>query len=249
MPEDPVGKIALVTGGLSGIGAAVAQRLAADGMTVVAADLQAEASTLSSGRTVDPYRLDVTDPAAVDALMSAIVRSYGRLNCVVHCAGIGLVAPFLETTVEVFDRVVRTNLHGTFLIGRAAAQVMAPAGGGVIINIGSVSGLRGNAGRAAYGASKGAVISLSQVMAVELAEHGIRVNVIAPGPIETPLAAAAHSAPVRDAWVATVPMHRYGHPQDVAGAAAYLCSDDAGYMTGSVLVIDGGFVAGGIQPG
>jgi NAD(P)-dependent dehydrogenase (short-subunit alcohol dehydrogenase family) len=246
MPEDPARKIAIVTGGMSGIGAAVADRLAADGLTVVAADLSAETTALQPGNGIHPYQMDVNDAAAVDDLISAVTGSYGQLDCVVHCAGIGRVAPFLDTTLELFDLVVRTNLYGTFLVGQASARAMVSTGGGVIVNIGSVSGLRGNAGRAAYGASKGAVITLSQVMAVELAQHGVRVNVVAPGPIETPLAASAHSAAVRDAWAASVPMQRYGRPQDVASAAAYLCSDDAGYITGSVLVVDGGFVAGGI---
>lgn len=239
-------KVAIVTGGASGIGAAIAERLARDGLTVVAADLNAETTTLPNAAGVHPYRLDVTDVAAVDELISAVQHSHGRLECVVHSAGIGRVAPFLDTSLELFDLVVKTNLYGTFVIGKAAAQAMASSGGGVIVNIGSVSGLRGNAGRAAYGASKGAVITLSQVMAVELADRGVRVNVIAPGPIETPLATAQHSDAVREAWATNTPMRRYGHPRDIAAAAAYLCSDDAAFVTGSVLVVDGGFAAGGI---
>ena len=170
MPEDPARKIAIVTGGMSGIGAAVADRLAADGLTVVAADLSAETTALQPGNGIHPYRMDVNDAAAVDDLISAVTGSYGQLDCVVHCAGIGRVASFLDTTLELFDLVVRTNLYGTFLVGQASARAMVSTGGGVIVNIGSVSGLRGNAGRAAYGASKGAVITLSQVMAVELAQ-------------------------------------------------------------------------------
>ena len=246
LSEHPAPKVAVVTGGLSGIGAAVVRRLSADGMTVISADLIAETTTLSPSGGLSAYRLDVTDPAAVDELMTVVITRYGRLDCVVHCAGVGRVVPFLQTTPELFESTIRTNLHGTFFVGQAAARVMAAGGGGVIVNVGSVSGLRGNSGRAAYGASKGGAITLSQVMAVELAAHGVRVNVIAPGPIETPLAAAHHSAAVRAAWTATVPMRRYGLPEDVASAAAYLCSDQAEYLTGSVMVIDGGFAAGGI---
>ena len=156
--------------------------------------------------------------------------------------------PFLETPLEAFDLVLKTNLYGTFIVGQACARVMAAAGRGAIVNIGSVSGLRGNAGRAAYGVSKSAIITLTEVMAVELAEHGVRVNVVAPGPIETPLAATQHDADVRASWIRAVRMRRYGRPQDVASAAAFLCSDDACYITGAVLAVDGGFSGGGILP-
>ncbi|MEU4674879.1 SDR family NAD(P)-dependent oxidoreductase [Amycolatopsis sp. NPDC023774] len=232
--------VAIVTGGASGIGAAVAERLTADGMTVVVADL------VPPRPGIHHERADVTDESEVDALVDSVVRTHGGLDCLVHAAGIGRVAPFLETSAELFDLVVRTNLRGTFLVGRACARVMAARGGGVIVNIGSASGVRGNAGRAAYGAAKGGVVTLSQVMAVELAEHGIRVNVVAPGPIETPLAATQHSADVRRAWERVVPMRHYGRAEDVASAVAYLCSPQAAYVTGSVLAVDGGFAGAGI---
>lgn len=239
-------KIAIVTGGLSGIGAAVAERFAADGTRVVAADIAATATELDAAAPIAPFRLDVADPASVDRLVDAVRRTHGRLDHLVHSAGIGRVSPFLDTAVDDFDRIVAVNLRGTFLIGRACGRLMRDGGGGVIVNIGSVSGLRGSVGRAAYGATKGAVITLSQVMAVELAEHGIRVNVVAPGPIETAMSATAHSAAVRDSWMRVLPMRHYGRPEDIAGAVAYLCSDDAAYVTGHVLAVDGGYAGGGI---
>ncbi|WP_031470336.1 SDR family NAD(P)-dependent oxidoreductase [Sciscionella sediminilitoris] len=240
------GKVAIVTGGLSGIGAAIAARLMADGTTVVAADIAVERTELREGPGINPAQVDVTDEKQVEALASRIAETYGRIDCLVHSAGIGRVAPFLETSSELFELVLRTNLYGTFLVGRACARVMASNGGGVIVNIGSVSGLRGNAGRAAYGAAKGGIVTMSQVMATELATYGIRVNVVAPGPIETPLAATQHDSSVRQAWVQSVPMKRYGVPEDVAGAVSYLCSDEANYVTGSVFVVDGGFLASGV---
>lgn len=171
---------------------------------------------------------------------------HGRLDILVNSAGIGRDIPFLDTPLAEFDRLIAVNLRGTFLVGQVAARHMVQSGGGAIVNIASVSGLRGNRGRAAYGASKGGVVTLSQVMAVELAGCGVRVNVIAPGPIETPLVAAVHTEAIRRDWLRQVPMRRYGTPEEIAGVAAFLCSDDAGYVTGHVLAADGGFLAGGI---
>ncbi len=241
-------KIAIITGGLSGIGAAVARRFVEDGHTVVAADIAADSTSLDGGPGLHACPVDVTDPASVGALVHAVERSYGRIDYLVHSAGIGRVAPFLETPLDMFDLVLKINLYGAFIVGQVCARIMAKAKSGVIVNIGSVSGLRGNAGRAAYGASKGGMKTLSEVMAVELAAHGIRVNVIAPGPIETPLAATQHDAAVRDSWEKVVPMGRYGLPEDVANAAAFLCSDEASYATGAVFIVDGGFSGAGILP-
>ena len=228
-------KIALVTGGLSGIGAAVAERFTAEGATVIPADIAPTAA----------WKLDVADPASCTALVQSILDRHGRIDCLVNSAGIARDIPFLETTPETFDRIIAVNLRGTFLIGQAVARVMKP--GSAIVNIASISGLRGSTGRSAYGASKGGVINLSQVMASELAPLGIRVNVIAPGPIETPLVAEVHDAEIRAVYNRAVPMNRYGTPAEVAAAALYLCSEDASYVTGHVLAVDGGFLSGGVR--
>ena len=231
------GKVAIVTGGVSGIGAAIAARFAAEGAEVVAADLAEGA----------PWLLDVSDEGSCTELARAVMARHGRIDCLVNSAGIGSDIPFLETTAAQFDRIIAVNLRGSFLIGQACARMMVA--GAVIVNIASVSGLRGSTGRSAYGASKGGVITLSQVMAAELAPRGIRVNVLAPGPIDTPLVARIHDAEMRAAYGRLVPMQRYGSPEEVAGAALYLCGPDASYVTGHVLAVDGGFLAGGVKRG
>ena len=243
------GKVAVVTGGLSGIGAAIAVRLAAEGARVVAADLSAHDHVVQNGAAaldgIEPAPLDVADEASVAKCFLEVVTRHGRLDILVNSAGIGRDIPFLDTPAAEFDRLIAVNLRGTFLAGQAAARLMVK-GGGAIVNIASVSGMRGNRGRAAYGASKGGVVTLSQVMAVELAQYGIRVNVIAPGPVETPLVAVLHTDVIRQDWLRQIPMRRYGTPEEMAGVAAFLCSDDAAYVTGHVLAADGGFLAAGI---
>ncbi|HET6183647.1 MAG TPA: SDR family oxidoreductase [Acetobacteraceae bacterium] len=239
-------KVAIVTGGLSGIGAAVAARFAAEGAAVIAADISAEARALGDG-PLAPLHVDVSDLESVRALVAAVLARHARIDCLVNAAGIARDVPFLDTPVELFDRIIAVNLRGTFLVGQECARAMRDGGkGGAIVNIASVSGMRGNVGRTAYGASKGGVVILSQVMAVDLAQYGIRVNVIAPGPIETPMVAAVHDAAIRDAWTRIVPLNRYGTPDEVAGAALFLCSDDASYVNGHVLAVDGGLLGAGL---
>jgi NAD(P)-dependent dehydrogenase (short-subunit alcohol dehydrogenase family) len=233
---------------------AIVERYVAEGAVAVAADMSVAAGgglaavPGTDGRRWEKH-LDVTDPASVDTLVQGAIAAHGRIDVLVNSAGIGHGIPFLETPVEIFDRVIAVNLKGTFLVARAAAREMVGRGAGRIINIASVSGQRGNTGRAAYGASKGGVIALSQVMAVELAPRGVLVNVISPGPVETPLVARMHTAAAREAWLDRTPLGRYARPDQIAAAAVFLASDDAGHIVGHVLSVDGGFMAAGIMSG
>jgi NAD(P)-dependent dehydrogenase (short-subunit alcohol dehydrogenase family) len=189
---------AFVTGGASGIGLAAARRLLAEGWRVAIADHdpaaleRAAAEFADAGDRVVRLALDVTDEAAVEATVVEAAARIGPLKGVVNSAGIAQDKPFGETSAAEFRRILDVNVVGSFLVARAAVKAMAAAGGGAIVNLASISGLRGNLGRTAYGASKGAVITLTQVMAVELARDGIRVNALAPGPVDTAMVRALH---------------------------------------------------------
>jgi NAD(P)-dependent dehydrogenase (short-subunit alcohol dehydrogenase family) len=187
--------------------------------------------------------VDVRDPAGCEALVAVAHEAFGRLDVLITSAGIAHSRSFLQTSLELRHETLAVNLTGTFLCCQAAAPAMVEAGGGRIITIASVSGQRGGTGRAAYGASKGGVITLTRVMAVELARYNITVNAIAPGPVETPMVAALHTA----AWLGSVPAKRYGTPAEVAAVAVFLASEEASYITGHVLNVDGGFGAAGVM--
>jgi gluconate 5-dehydrogenase len=243
------GKVALVTGGTRGLGLAIARGLAAAGATVVATGrrepwLTEAREALGPGARVEAC--DVTDPAAVAALIAGIVDAHGRLDVVVNNAGVSWGAPATEMGVDRFRQVLDTNATGTFLVAQAAARVMAEGGGGSIINTSSVAGQRGSdpavMAAVGYNASKGAIDALTRQLAIEWAPMGIRVNAIAPGFFPTRMTEGL-IARSEEAMIARVPMGRFGRAEELQGVVVFLASDAASYVTGQVLAVDGGLTA------
>jgi NAD(P)-dependent dehydrogenase (short-subunit alcohol dehydrogenase family) len=243
----------LVTGGASGIGLAIVEAVLNAGWRAVAADI--EPRNLATTRQALGARgdlrceeLNVSDENAVAKLVADCARDFGPLTGVVNSAGIGRNIPALETSAAVFRQVLDVNLVGSFLVTREAAKAMRDHGGGAIVNLASISGVTGNEGRAAYGASKGGIVVLTKVLAVEFAPLGVRVNAIAPGPIETPMVTAMLSDADRATWLERVPQHRYGAPSEIASAALFLLDGNkSGFLTGQTICVDGGFSAAGMM--
>ena len=238
------GRIALVTGASRGIGRAIAHRLAGQGATVVAAArgdhaADAVADVVSKGGHAEAVSLDVTDAAAVERLPGEIVARHGRLDIVVSNAGIARDQLLMRMTRDDWDAVLATNLTATFLLAQAAMRPMLKQRGGRIIAVSSVVGQMGNAGQTNYAASKAGLIGFAKALAREVASRSITVNVVAPGMVDTDMTRAITEKAQVD-WASQIPLGRLGTSDDVAAAVCFLASDEASYITGHVLAVNGG---------
>ncbi len=246
-------RVAIISGSGRGIGREIARLFSSVGARIVVADIDAESarSTASeitaAGNVARAFAVDIGDPAQVQCLMEDTIAHFGRVDVLVNNAGVGLNKPFLETTSAEWEHQIRVNLTGTFLCAQAAALVMTHQGTGTIVNVASISGQRGGQGRAAYGAAKAGVILLTKVMAVELAPLGVRVNAIAPGPVDTDQSRGTHTEATRQAYFDRIPIRRYGEREEIAAAALYLASDASSFVVGHVLNVDGGFQCAGLM--
>jgi NAD(P)-dependent dehydrogenase (short-subunit alcohol dehydrogenase family) len=235
-----------------GIGAAIAEQLARDGLTVLVSDINKEEAEKTashfrdSGLSVHALLLDVAEPASIQAAFNQIANTYGRCDVMVNNAGIAKTFPFIEFPLDNWLATMNINLTGTLLCSQHAARLMVPRRWGRIINIASVAGMRAvGKGRTAYGTSKAAVIGLTRQIASELADQGITANAIAPGPVDTPMTEVLHSPAFREAYISAIPEKRYGRPAEIAAAVSFLASEQAAYITGVALPVDGGFMSAG----
>ena len=246
------GHTAIVTGGASGIGLATARALAGCGANVVVADIDEEAGAgvaeelRASGTGARFVRTDVSEASDVDVMVESATGQFGSIEILMHFAGVGMERHALDTTREEWDRIIAVNLTGSFLVMQAAGAVMVEAGYGRIVSMASAAGERGGTGRTAYGASKGGVAAMTRVMAMEWARHGVTVNTLAPGAIDTALVKKMHDAETRRAYLQSIPMDRYGVPDEVAAAAVYLALPASSYITGVTFPVDGGFISSGV---
>lgn len=246
------GQVAIISGGASGIGAQTALAFARAGADVIIADINPISSQLqnsfkSLGCTPTALKVDVTKGQDIETAVCEVHQQFGKIDILVHSAGIGIEKDFLETTEEEWNRIISIDLTGTFLFCQAVAKKMVKNGYGRIVTVSSTAGVRGGYGRSAYGAAKGGVISLTKTMAVELAPYGITVNTLAPGAIETELVSRMHTKDTRRIYTRAIPAGCYGTPADTANAALFLASKNSGYINGHTLAVDGGFLAAGLM--
>lgn len=244
-------KVAVVTGAARGIGLGIARWFLARGHDVALLDideatLQDAARDLGGPPRVLPLHCDVADPSQVRAAFDAIDTAFGRVDALVNNAGIAIFKPLGDTTYDEWRRVLAANLDGPFLCTQAAVPLMRRHGRGSVVNIASISGLRASTLRVAYGTSKAALIHLTRQQAVELGTEGIRVNAVAPGPVETEMARQVHTPAIRKDYHDVIPLNRYGLVEEIAEVVGFLCSDGAGYVNGQVIAVDGGFEAAGV---
>lgn len=248
---DSPSPVAVVTGGARGIGLAIGQWFLAHGHRVALLDndqdtLDKAIAVVNKPSQAIAVRCDVSSPEQVQAAIDQVSAAFGRIDALVNNAGVAVFKPIGQTSFEEWRHVLSTNLDGAFLCTQACVPVMLKTGGGSIVNIASISGLRASTLRVAYGTSKAALIHLTKQQAVELGNVGIRVNAIAPGPVDTEMAKLVHSVAIRSDYYDAIPLNRYGTTEEIASVAGFLCSAAASYVNGQVLAVDGGFDAAGV---
>jgi NAD(P)-dependent dehydrogenase (short-subunit alcohol dehydrogenase family) len=244
-------RVAVVTGGARGIGLAIGQWFLSNNYQVALLDI--DKTTLDktlvdfgANNDVIGIHCDVSKPNEVERAAQEIVKRFGRVDALVNNAGVAVFKPVFETSFEEWRTVLGTNLDGAFICTQTFGPLIVEGGGGAIVNIASISGLRASTLRVAYGTSKAALIQLTKQYAVELGNSNVRVNVIAPGPVETEMAKLVHSVAIRTDYYDTIPLGRYGTPEEMANTVGFLCSDEAAFINGQVLAVDGGFEATGV---
>ncbi len=243
-------KVALITGAARGIGKAATRAFLDEGWAVALLDIDADTldatmEELGSQERTLRLHADISNPDQIKSAFAELEAKFGRLDALVNNAGIAIFKPILETTLEDWNRVLAVNLTGPFLMTQIAAPLLSKTRGAVV-NIASISALRASTLRVAYGTSKAGIAHLTKQQAVELSELGIRVNAVAPGPVDTAMAKAVHTPAIRADYHDTVPLGRYGLESELADAIFFLCSERATYITGQILAVDGGFEATGI---
>jgi len=248
---DSANKVAVVTGAARGIGLAVARRFLAERYAVALLDIDGATLARADAALGAPARVlaiecDVAEPRQVDAAIGQVAARFGRIDALVNNAGIAVFKPLLETSFEEWSRVLAVNLSGPFICTQACAPLMLRSGAGSVVNIGSVSGVRASTLRVAYGTSKAGLAHLTKQQAAELGNLGIRVNAVAPGPVDTAMAKQVHTPDIRAGYHDAIPLNRYGTEEEIAAAVWFLCSDAASYINGQTLGVDGGFDATGM---